>query len=151
MAKRGRGHPTRLTPDVEERILAALRIGCTRSAAAAAAGISMDLLSKWVVGDNPAFAGFRERVEIAEGEAETLFTRVLTKAATSHHEGEWKAAAMWLERRRSRDWARTEKRTIDGKASVPATPAPPVILVVTQPGDTLDDIKQRVDAMKKDK
>lgn len=138
---------TTCTPDVMEKILGVLRIGCTRTAAAVTAGVNELMFSHWMnddAYDKSPWREFRVAVAEAEAQAEVMYAKVIAKASHVHHEGQWQAAAWWLERRKSREWARTEPRFVDDRAPVaPASPAP-IVLVVTQPGDTLDDIKARV-------
>ncbi len=102
------GRKTKRTPSVEGALFLALREGCTRRAACAAAGISHDTLYAWI----NEFPDFSDAVTRAEYQAEVGFTRVIQKAAT---EGDWKAAESWLKRRRKDDWSeRTETTGPDG-------------------------------------
>ena len=96
--------PTKRTPERREAILRSLRIGNTRTASAAGAGLSLDVLSRWIAGS----AEFRGEVLIAEAEAEQRFLGVVAKAATD----DWRAAAFWLERRRYQDYARRDRMTM---------------------------------------
>ena len=80
-------------------VLAALENGCTRRAAAGHAGIHHATLYRWMDAD----ATFRDEVEKAENVAEAKATVLVQKAA---FEGQWTAAAWWLERRRPEQYGR---------------------------------------------
>ena len=83
----------------EAAILQALENGCTRRAAAGAAGISHTTLYTMLREDLP----FRAAVERAENVAEARATSLVLKTA---YEGTWTAAAWWLERRRPDDYGK---------------------------------------------
>src|SRR5574343_391662 len=95
------GRPTKRSPERELTILNALRIGNTRTAAAALADISYETMRQWAEGD----LEFRAALERAESEAESRFLGNVAKAAA---DGTWQAAAWWLERRRWQDYRRRE-------------------------------------------
>jgi len=95
MARNG---PTKRTPERRKRILDVLRAGGTRQAAYGSGGIADTTFARWMADD----AEFAEDVKIAESEAEARATAIVSKAM-----GEtWQAAAWWLERRRSGDYAK---------------------------------------------
>lgn len=83
-------------------ILTALEAGCTRRAASAAADIHHATFYRWMEQD----ATLRDAVEKAENVAEAHATVLIRKAA---FEGNWTAAAWWLERRRSDDYAKRDR------------------------------------------
>jgi hypothetical protein len=80
------------------KIVAALKKGATRTAAAAKAGLSLATLSRWCEAD----AEFAESIAIAEGCAEASVSEVLFDAATKGRE--WRAGESWLKRRRRHEW-----------------------------------------------
>lgn len=84
----------------EGAILDALRIGCTRRAAAAKGDISEDTFARMM-----ADADFAEAVRKAEGEAEAVYTSVVAQATATS----WQAAAWWLERRKYMDFGRHDR------------------------------------------
>lgn len=90
--------PTKRTPEREEIILKALRLGNTRTTAAAYAEVHRDTLYEWLA--DPAFS---DAVQKAEADAEARFVGQIVKAA---HDGTWQAAAWWLERRNSHAWGK---------------------------------------------
>lgn len=103
------GRPTSLTPDVHRRIVAALRLGLSRSAAAAVGGVGARTMVNWLKrgekGEEP-FGEFFDAVEVAEGQAQAKVTANLMKAAADDP----KIAQWWLERRHPEEWAR---RTVE--------------------------------------
>jgi len=117
------GRREKLTPEVEETFLQAIRLGCPIKDAAGCAGISEGTYHLWRViaetGINPTtkkrtnkatrdrYIGFIKRVKEVEGEATRAWLAVIEKAAK---DGKWTAAAWKLERRRSMFIPRTEQR-----------------------------------------
>jgi hypothetical protein len=87
------------TPRVEAA-LNGLRSGYTRTAAAAAAGVTRMTFYRWMDDDT-----FRDEVEKAEGMAEAAYTTAVANAVPRS----WQAAAWWLERRRYQDYARRDQ------------------------------------------
>lgn len=83
----------------EAAVIQALENGCTRRAAAGAAGIGHSQLYRMLAADGT----FRDAVERAENVAEARATSLVIKAA---YEGTWTAAAWWLERRRPDDYGK---------------------------------------------
>lgn len=99
------GRPTLLDDERAERIIKAIRNGGSRNAAAEAAGVDRSTLFEWIArgrkGEAP-FNDFVDRIKRAESVAENAMVRVVRKAARM---GTWQAAAWWLERRRSKQYA----------------------------------------------
>ena len=89
------------SPEREQAILNALRVGNTRRAALAAAEISVQTFYRWL--EN---VTFRDAVLKAEADAEQRFLGNVAKAAAS---GNWTAAAWWLERRHPADYGRRDR------------------------------------------
>lgn len=81
----------KLTPDVKERLLQAIRLGATYELACQYAGITRETLRRYR--QNMAFMA---EVEKAEGQAVIGWLAKIEKAAS---DGEWTAAAWKLERR----------------------------------------------------
>lgn len=107
------GRKTKRTPEVEAKLFEALRLGCTRRAACAYAGIHAGTLCDWA-NDFPEFS---EAITRAEDEAEAGFSIVIQRAAAN--EGDWKAAAWWLERRRKEDYSARQEVEHAGKDGGP--------------------------------
>lgn len=120
---KGIGRPTLLTDEVRRKVLAALRVGCTRTAAAGFAGVSPRTLRSWLAkastsvnenavdgsGDeaseetdgNP-YVDFREEVEAAEALCEARLSGAMFQAALTDP----KVAQWLLERRFPAEWSR---------------------------------------------
>lgn len=102
------GRKTKRTPEVEKRILDALRVGATQKDAAAAAGIGENTLDDWKRADQD----FRDAVTRAEGAcAARMAARLYQEAAKD--EGDWRAAESWLKRRRRSEWGDNVSVDID--------------------------------------
>jgi hypothetical protein len=93
---------TKLTPEVQDRIVAALRAGNYQETAAAYAGISAKTFYEWLnrgESEEPkeeAFRNFREAVEKAKADADVRDVLLIDQAAQS---GSWQAAAWKLDRK----------------------------------------------------
>ena len=123
------GRREKLTPEVEEKFLQAIRLGCPIKDAAGCAGISEGTYHLWRVisetGINPAnkkrapkaqrdnYIRFIKRVKEVEGEATAAWLAIIEQAAS---EGKWTAAAWKLERRRAMFIPRSEQR-VEGVVS----------------------------------
>ena len=117
-AERTLANNTKLTPDLQERLVALLGRGATRRAACAACGIHESTLRLWcrrAEGAEPEkpptvelialIAAIREAEALAEIEA----CDIVLGAA---REGDWRAASWWLERSRGDDWGNRVKQEI---------------------------------------
>ncbi len=98
MAENGR--PSKLTPEVQEKVLQALGLGNTRGHAAVYAGVGERTFRRWMAegqeeGEGP-YTELRQAVLAAESRAQMLATGCIAKAI---RDGDWKAAAWMLERR----------------------------------------------------
>lgn len=92
----------KLSQGTVDQLLAALEDGDTRRAAAAVADIDHATLYRWMAKD----ATLRDKIEKAEAIAEHRRVAIVRKAG---EEGNWQAAAWWLERRKYEDYARRER------------------------------------------
>ena len=103
----------KLTQEVEDRILAALRAGNFRDPASRAAGITRRTLVRWLAAgrDHPRsrFGRFRRAVLEAEKDAEANALNVIIGAGPE----DWKAAAWFLERRFPHRWARAAAQRLE--------------------------------------
>ena len=113
---------TKLTPEVQDRIVVALRAGNYQETAALYAGISAKTFYEWLnrgESDDPkeaAFRNFREAVEKAKADAEVRDVALIDKAA---HDGSWQAAAWKLERKFPQKWGRVNRTEISGPEGAP--------------------------------
>lgn len=88
---------------VRQKILANLRVGCTRMASVGGTGVHYSTFVRWLENDE-----FRDAVEDAEAQAERLYTQRLTLRARA---GDTAAIKFWLERRRAKTWR--ERTTVE--------------------------------------
>lgn len=114
------GRPTKLTPEVEEKILRALRGGNFREVAAAYAGVAKRTFLDWMKAgkDNPdsRMGEFRARVVEAEKGAELHAVATIIKAGGKDH----RAMEWFLERKFPERWGRTaaQKHEVTGSIGV---------------------------------
>lgn len=93
--------PTKRTPQVLAALCGALEEGLTRRAACRVAGIVPSTLYAWMAEDEDV----KDALMCAEDAAEVKLSRILLDAAPK----DWRAAQVWLERRRPVDWSTTTK------------------------------------------
>jgi hypothetical protein len=106
------GRPDKLTPEVQEKILAALRGGNYRSAAAWAAGVDIRTVRAWLrrgrEEPRSKYGEFRQGVLGAEKAAETHCVNLVMEAAAQDP----KHAQWWLERKRPNQWGRKDRSEV---------------------------------------
>ena len=94
--KKNTGRPSKLTADIQNKIIEAIRAGAYVETAAAYAGINKttfyDWLKKGARGEAPAFVEFSNAVQKALASSEMRDIVTITKAA----ESQWQAAAWRL-------------------------------------------------------
>lgn len=99
------GRPSKLTPEIQERICQLVRAGNTVEVCAEAAGIAPATYYGWmqqgIEGDG-VHGEFRRAVEQARAEAEAILVGRVQRAAQS---GSWRAATWLLERQWPEHWA----------------------------------------------
>lgn len=102
---------SKLTEPRIEAALNALEMGCTRRAAAGAAGVTATTFYRWLED-----VAFRDAVEKAENKAEATYIAAVANAVPRN----WQAAAWWLERRHHEDFAQRSKveMSVDLRAEV---------------------------------
>jgi len=115
--KHSGGRPTKLTPDIVERLTEAIRNGNYYESACAAAGISYQTFQNWKERGRNAKSGkyleFLEAVERAEGEAEAKVIAMWQ----SHMPESWQACRDFLERRYQGRWGKNDRLKADLKHS----------------------------------
>lgn len=113
------GRPTKLTPQVQARIVQAIVGGNDITVAAAYAGISKTTFYAWLERGRKAktgpFADFVDAIEKAQADAEARNVALIAKAA---QDGTWTAAAWWLERKYPERWGRKERQQIEHEGGV---------------------------------
>lgn len=96
------GRPSKYSKALADAICQALRMGNTRTAAYAYAGIDQNTFHRWMA----RFAPFREAVAKAEADAEVF---CVAKIRQSINDGNTQDGKWWLERRRNQDWGRIDR------------------------------------------
>lgn len=104
--------PTKLTPEIQDRIVTAIRAGNYMETAAAYAGIARSTFNEWIrrgaeEQEGP-FAEFAAAVEQALAAAEARDVALIGQAAQK----EWQAAAWRLERRLPERWGRKTRHEV---------------------------------------
>jgi transposase len=114
-----RGRPTKLTPELHQRIITFLGSGAYLETAAAAAGCSKQSLYDWMKRGAREKEGihrdFLDAVEKAQATAEIRDVALIAKAA----ERNWQAAAWRLERRAAIRWGRQDRMKLEGEDGGP--------------------------------
>ncbi len=94
------GRKTKLTPEVQKKIVEYIRGGAYKAHAAEAAGVSVDAVDNWIRrgedSDEEPYTEFAAAMRQAQGEDAVRDVQVISRAAT---DGDWKAAAWKLERK----------------------------------------------------
>jgi transposase len=115
------GRHDKLTPEIQQKIVDALRMGNYVETAAAYAGIHKSTLYEWLkrgarsYDENDKFRKFADAVEIAMAEAEMRDVAVIAKASKDN----WQAAAWRLERKYPGRWGLKTQHEISGKDGNP--------------------------------
>lgn len=113
------GRPTKLTPDIQEKILTVIKLGAYRAAACDFAGITAETLRNWIRrGENEGVGPYWEfAAAIKQAEASACLKALGT--IRNAMEQEWQAAAWFLERKRPKEWAKRERHELTGKDGGP--------------------------------
>jgi transposase len=102
------GRPTKLTPEVQARILEALEAGSSQEGAANYAGIGRETFYSWMrrggLGESP-YADFADAVQKTTGALEIELSSVVRLAGKN---GNWQAAMTMMERKWPERWGRRE-------------------------------------------
>ena len=106
------GRPTKLSPEIQERICSALRDGNYESAAAASAGVGASTVRQWLQWGRDAksarYVAFLTAVTRAREEAELRLVELWQEAMPN----DWRAIAEFLARRYPMRWGRRERAEI---------------------------------------
>jgi transposase-like protein len=90
--------PPKYNEQRAQRVLEAIRAGATRRAAAGHAGVDDATLYRWI----ERYASFATLLTRVEDDVEVRCTATILQASLE----DWRAAAWWLERRRSESYGR---------------------------------------------
>ncbi|MDP3938165.1 MAG: hypothetical protein Q8R92_08505 [Deltaproteobacteria bacterium] len=105
-----RGRPTKLTPEIQDKIVEAISGGNYKEIAAEWAGIAPDTLGRWLSRAREPYLTFRRAVLEAERTAEIRCVALIMKAA-----GEDAKHAEWLlERKHHERWGRKDRHEVTG-------------------------------------
>ena len=111
--KKTGGRKTKLTPELQDKIVSAIRAGNYAMVAAEYAGISTTTFYRWLQQGAEAKSGiykdFRDAVKKAESDAEVRAVAIIQK----HMEGNWQAAMTYLERKHPNRWGRRDRLRLD--------------------------------------
>jgi hypothetical protein len=111
---------TKLTKEVQDKIVFALRAGNYQETAARYAGIDGATFYRWMSRgaeeETGIYSEFCEAVEKAKAEAEVRDVTLIDKAAK---DGSWQAAAWKLERKFPNKWGRVNRTEISGPDGAP--------------------------------
>ena len=100
------GRTTKMTGDVEIKLMQAIKLGATHSMACAYAGISLTTFYAWKSKNTQ----FSDAVKEAEATGAITWLAKIEKAAS---DGSWQAAAWKLERRYPNDYGRRDGSKTD--------------------------------------
>ena len=111
--KKTGGRRTKLTPEVQEKVVSAIRAGNYANVAAEYAGIGERTFYRWLQRGQAAKRGiyrqFWQAVKKAEREAEVRAVAIIQK----HMEDNWQAAMTYLERKFPDRWGRRDRLRVD--------------------------------------
>lgn len=110
------GRPTKLTPEIQERIVDLLKAGNYVETACAIVGIGRTTYYDWMKKADESsrankYTRFQDAVRQAEAWAEARNVAILSKLAEKH----WQASAWWLERKHPERWSRDRKVSVPEK------------------------------------
>lgn len=112
------GRKTKLTPEVQAKVVRAIKAGNYAEVAARHAGIDIATYMRWKVkgeeGREP-YRAFREAIHDAEAYAQQRAVGVISRAMSK----DWKAAAWYLERKFTAQWSKYERHVLTGKDGGP--------------------------------
>ena len=101
-----------MTPEVQETICKAIRIGATYQAAAEAAGVSYETFNEWRKCKTTKFLRFSEAIDRANADAQLE----LLQKIQNFTDKDWRAGTWILEHRFKQDYGNSVDVTTEGKA-----------------------------------
>jgi hypothetical protein len=156
------GRPIKLTPEVQDRIIKALKVGNYFETSCAMAGIHKDTAYEWLKkgagGDDPEneiYRQFSDAVEIAQAESEARDLEAIDACAQGvpaeyglvngeevvvrkELPRQWQAAAWRLERKFPKRWGKIERLEHTGKDGAPLT----FVDLIMQLGEGITDERE---------
>ena len=107
------GRRSKLTPEVQEKVVSAIRAGNYANVSAEYAGISERTFYRWLQRGQEAKSGryrqFWLSVKKAESESEVRAVAIVQK----HMDSNWQAAMTYLERKHPDRWGRRDRLRVD--------------------------------------
>lgn len=141
-SKKSMGRKTKYTPGTVNKICSYLKKGNTKKVSALLSGINEDTFYDWMA----KFPEFSESVKKAEAEAEESKIRTIREA---EEDGEWQAAAWWLERRRREDYALIKREVeMSNKDDKPFKVAGTIDVFSKIAGMSDDEIRARLNELR---
>lgn len=101
-----------MTPEVQETICKAIRIGATYKAAAEAAGVGYSTFNTWMTLERPQYLKFREAIERANADAQIDLLNKIQNSADK----DWRASSWILEHRFKQDFGNSVDLTSGGES-----------------------------------
>lgn len=112
------GRPTKLTPDIQVKLVQAIKAGNYFNVACEYVGIDYRTFRNWMKKGEESKSGqyfqFFHAIKKAEAEAETRMVAIWQNAMKD----DWKAAATFLERKYPDRWGRKDKQEVTHNGSV---------------------------------
>jgi len=134
------GRPTDLTPELQEKIVQAIKAGNYIETASAYAGINKTTLYDWLKRGSKETDGiyveFSNAVEKALADAEVRDVAIIAKAADTY----WQASAWRLERKFPKRWGRKDRLEHTGKDGEPIQTTQVSQKDIKKMADELDDM-----------
>ena len=116
------GRPTKLSPEIQERICSALRGGNYEGAAAAAGGVGASTVRQWLQWGRDAksarYVAFLTAVTRAREDAELRLVELWQEAMPN----DWRAIAEFLARRHPERWGKRERAEVTVGTTINAVP-----------------------------
>ena len=114
------GRKSKLTPEVQEKIVQVIRAGNYAVVAAAYAGISEKTFYEWLQKGEAApestYGKLRQSIKKAEADSEAEAVAQIKLAARDPKN--WVAGMTWLERRYQKRWSRTDRQEHSGAIKI---------------------------------
>lgn len=116
--KRNRGRPTKLTPEIENKLIKFIALGVPLESASNAIGLDYTTVREWLQrgegrhptrGKTAQFEAFADRYQQAVGQCENRLVAKIQSAADS----DWKAAAWLLARRHPDRWSEPKPTSLE--------------------------------------
>jgi transposase len=113
------GRPSKLTPEIQEKLLSVIKLGAYRTVACDFAGITPETLRNWIRrGETDGVGPYYEFTSALKQAEASACLKALGTIRTAMEQS-WQAAAWFLERKRPKEWAKRERHELTGKDGGP--------------------------------